>query len=83
MSESERWTVNCQETSDGSGVVIVDLPPELLARLGLGLGYELTIEVVNGAIVLKPKQIHRPPPVLSLNPQDSLNSSRFTQTPAS
>jgi antitoxin ChpS len=62
MSESERWTVKCQETSDGSGDVIVDLPPELLARLGLGLGDELTIEVVNGAIVLKPKQNTSPSP---------------------
>jgi antitoxin ChpS len=38
MSESERWTVKCQKTTDGTGDVIVDLPPELLARLGLGLG---------------------------------------------
>jgi antitoxin ChpS len=55
MSEIERWTVKCQETADGTGDVIVDLPPELLARLGLGLGDELTIEMVDGAIVLKPK----------------------------
>jgi len=62
MSESERWTVKCQEASDGSGDVIVDLPPELLTRLGLGLGDELTIEVVNGAIVLKPKRNTAPSP---------------------
>jgi antitoxin ChpS len=55
MSEIERWTVKCQETADGTGDVIVDLPPELLARSGLGLGDELTIEMVDGAIVLKPK----------------------------
>ncbi|WP_095128401.1 AbrB/MazE/SpoVT family DNA-binding domain-containing protein [Pseudomonas sp. Irchel s3h14] len=55
MSENERWTVKCQATADGTGDVIVDLPPELLARLGLGLGDELTIEMVDGAIVLKPK----------------------------
>ncbi|PPA02661.1 AbrB family transcriptional regulator [Pseudomonas sp. MWU12-2312b] len=55
MSENERWTVKCQETADGTGDVIVDLPPELLPRLGLCLGDELTIEMVDGAIVLKPK----------------------------
>jgi antitoxin ChpS len=55
MSENERWTVKCQETADGNGDVIVDLPPELLARLGLGLGDELTIEMVDGVIVLEPK----------------------------
>lgn len=56
MSESERWAVKCQETSDGTGDVIVDLPLELLAKLGLGLGGELTIEVVDGAIVLEPNR---------------------------
>jgi antitoxin ChpS len=63
MSESERWTVKCQETADGTGDVIVDLPPELLARLGLNLGDELTIEVVDGAIVLKPKRNTSPIPL--------------------
>ncbi|PWK39402.1 AbrB/MazE/SpoVT family DNA-binding domain-containing protein [Pseudomonas sp. OV226] len=51
----ERWTVKCQATADGSGDVIVDLPPELLLKLDLGIGDELTIEVVEGVIVLKPK----------------------------
>ncbi|MGE8097847.1 AbrB/MazE/SpoVT family DNA-binding domain-containing protein [Pseudomonas fluorescens] len=55
MSETQSWTVTYQDTADGSGDVIVDLPPELLASLGLGLGDELTIEVIDGAIVLKPK----------------------------
>lgn len=56
MSENEHWTVKCQNTADGSGDVIVDLPPELLAKLGLSLGDELTIEIIDGAIVLKPKR---------------------------
>lgn len=54
MSESERWIVKCQDTEDGSGDVIVDLPPELLAKMGVGVGDDLTITVANGAIVLKP-----------------------------
>jgi bifunctional DNA-binding transcriptional regulator/antitoxin component of YhaV-PrlF toxin-antitoxin module len=62
MSESKIWTVKCQDTADGSGDVIVELPPELLARLGLGLGDELTIEVVDGAVVLKPKRSSSPSP---------------------
>lgn len=37
MGENERWTIKCQDTADGTGDVIVDLPPELLARLSLGL----------------------------------------------
>ena len=54
MNESERWIVKCQSTEDGSGDVIVDLPPELLVKMGVGVGDDLTITVVNGTIVLKP-----------------------------
>ena len=55
MSESKTWTVRCQDTADGSGDFIVDFPPELLAKMGLSLGDILTVEVVDGSIVLKPK----------------------------
>ncbi len=54
MSESERWIVKCQNTEDGSGDIIVDLPPELLVKMGVCVGDDLTITVANGAIVLKP-----------------------------
>ncbi|WP_434570266.1 AbrB/MazE/SpoVT family DNA-binding domain-containing protein [Pseudomonas sp. Z3-6] len=55
MNKFQRWTVKCQNTKDGSGDVIIDLPTDLLAELGLGVGDVLTIEVVNGSIVLRPK----------------------------
>jgi antitoxin component of MazEF toxin-antitoxin module len=55
MTESQRWTVKCQNPADGSGDVIIDLPSDLLASLGLSTGDVLTIEVVDGAIVLTPK----------------------------
>lgn len=54
MNEPSCWTVMCQKTEDGSDDVIVDLPPELLARFRLSIGEELTKEVVDGMIVLKP-----------------------------
>lgn len=54
MNESERWTVKCQDAADGSGDVIVDLPPELLAKLGLEVGDDLTITTTKDAIVLRP-----------------------------
>lgn len=54
MNESEHWTVICQDTADGSGDVIVDLPPELLAKLGLEVGDDLTITTTKDAIVLRP-----------------------------
>ena len=55
MSESEQWIVKCHNTTDGSDDVIIDLPPDLLAKFGLNLGDELTVEVADGAIVLTPK----------------------------
>lgn len=62
MTEAQRWTVKCQDPADGSGDIIVDLPPELLASLGLSVGDVLTLEVINGAIVLTPKSNHSATP---------------------
>ena len=53
MTKSETWSVRCQDTADGSGDFIVDLPPELLAEMGWGLGDILTVEVIDDSIVLK------------------------------
>lgn len=61
MTGNETWTVRCQDTADGSGDFIVDLPQELLAEMGWGLGDILTVEVIDGAIVLKPIT-YTPPP---------------------
>lgn len=60
MVESKTWTVRCQDAADGSGDCIVDLPPELLAQMGLGLGDILTVEMIDGAIVLKPETYTSP-----------------------
>lgn len=54
MSESLRTTVTCQDPGDGSGDVIIDLPPDVLKAMNVGLGDLLSIELVEGAIVLKP-----------------------------
>ncbi|AKV10073.1 AbrB family transcriptional regulator [Pseudomonas fluorescens NCIMB 11764] len=55
MTEAQRWTVKCQDPLDGSGDVIIELPTELLASVGLSLGDVLTLEVIDDAIVLTPK----------------------------
>ncbi|QFG31799.1 AbrB/MazE/SpoVT family DNA-binding domain-containing protein [Pseudomonas umsongensis] len=54
MSDSVRTTVKCQDPGDGSGDVIIDLPPDVLAAMNVGLGDFLTIELVDGSIVLRP-----------------------------
>ncbi|PLR64110.1 AbrB family transcriptional regulator [Pseudomonas sp. QC2] len=53
MTESLRTTVKCQDPGDGSGDVIIDLPPKVLAALNVGPGDLLSIELANAAIVLK------------------------------
>lgn len=56
MTEVQCWIVKCQDAADGSGDVIVDLLPDLIASLGPSVGDVLTIEVIDGAIiVLTPK----------------------------
>ena len=54
MSDSVRTTVKCQDPGDGSGDVIIDLPPDVLAAMNVGFGDLLTIELIEGSIVLKP-----------------------------
>jgi antitoxin ChpS len=54
MTDTQSWTVKCQDPADGSGDVIVDLPSDLVTALGLKEGDTLTIEKIDGVIVLKP-----------------------------
>lgn len=54
MSETVRAVVNCQDPGDASGDVIIDLPPEVLAAMNIGLGDSLSIDLINGVIVLRP-----------------------------
>jgi antitoxin ChpS len=54
MSESLQTIVKCQDPSDGSGDVIIDLPPDVLAAMNIGLGDSLSIELINEVIVLRP-----------------------------
>lgn len=57
MCDSERWTVKCQGTADGSGDVIIELPLDLLAEMGLSIGDDLDVEVLDDAIILKPRRL--------------------------
>ncbi|CAI8916458.1 hypothetical protein EMIT0324P_21178 [Pseudomonas chlororaphis] len=48
MNNSQSWTVTCQDAKDGSGDFIIDLPPDLLTELGLGVGDVLTVVEQDG-----------------------------------
>lgn len=54
MSESVQTNVTCEDPGDGSGDVIIDLPPDVLAAMNVGLGDSLSIELIDGSVVLKP-----------------------------
>lgn len=53
MNRKVPTTAICQDPGDGSGDVITDLPPDMLAAMGVGIGDLLSIELVDGLIVLK------------------------------
>jgi antitoxin ChpS len=53
MDTPDSWRVVCQDAGDNSGDLIVELPSELLEKLGWNLGDELTIEKGEGYISLK------------------------------
>ena len=53
MNESVQKIVTCQDPSDGSGDVIIDLSPDVLAAMNVGLGDSLSIELIDGSVVLK------------------------------
>lgn len=54
MTESVRTTVRCQDAGDGSGDIIIDLPEDILESMALKIGDLLSIELIDGSIVLKP-----------------------------
>ncbi|KRP50966.1 AbrB family transcriptional regulator [Pseudomonas poae] len=54
MNESVRTIVKCQDPGDDSGDVIIDLSPDVLAAMNVDLDDLLSIELIDGSIVLKP-----------------------------
>nr|WP_314576466.1 AbrB/MazE/SpoVT family DNA-binding domain-containing protein [uncultured Pseudomonas sp.] len=54
MSKAMQTTVLCQDPGDSSGDVIIDLHPDVLKTLNIGLGDSLSIELAEGSLVLKP-----------------------------
>jgi antitoxin ChpS len=54
MSKSVRTIVKCQDPGDGSGEVIIDLPPDVLAAMNVGAGDFFSLELVNWVILLRP-----------------------------
>jgi antitoxin ChpS len=54
MIESVQTIVKCKDPGDDSGDVIIDLRPDVLAAMNSGFGDSLSIEIIDGSIVLKP-----------------------------
>ena len=53
MSDTNRTAV-CHDADDGSGDLIVEIPPEVLEAMGLWLGDKLNLELVGKDLVLTP-----------------------------
>jgi len=49
-------TAICHDAGDGSGDLIVPIPPEVIEAMGLRIGDKLELEVTGEAIVLTPIQ---------------------------
>ena len=54
MNEPVHTTVQCHASGDGTGDAFVELPPEVLDAVGVTVGNLLSIELIDGEIVLKP-----------------------------
>ncbi|AYG07783.1 AbrB/MazE/SpoVT family DNA-binding domain-containing protein [Pseudomonas fluorescens] len=48
------WTVDLQGFQDASADAIIDVPPDVLKAVNVGLGDSLSIERVDESIVLNP-----------------------------
>ena len=59
LSRTKSWRTECQDPGDGSGDMIIELPPVLLAALGWTLGDELIVERNEDGISLKLKETLR------------------------
>ncbi|MER0848504.1 AbrB/MazE/SpoVT family DNA-binding domain-containing protein [Pseudomonas aeruginosa] len=55
MGDLNSWRMVCQDPGDDSGEAIIELPSELLDRLGWIVGDELILECVEGVLSLKLK----------------------------
>jgi len=54
-SENKRWIVTCQNAADGTDDLIIPLPDDLLATIGLACGDKLDMEKQpDGTIILTP-----------------------------
>ncbi|WDM89259.1 AbrB/MazE/SpoVT family DNA-binding domain-containing protein [Pseudomonas asiatica] len=58
----KRSTVKCQDPKDGTGDLIIDIPDEMFQAIGVVVGDELSIEVVDGVILLSPLSSANPGP---------------------
>jgi hypothetical protein len=50
----KRTTVKCQDPKDGTGDLIIHIPDEMLQAIGVVVGDELSTEVVDRVILLRP-----------------------------
>ncbi|KJU79154.1 hypothetical protein N619_13620 [Ectopseudomonas oleovorans] len=53
---TKRWIVECVDSGDGSGDLIVELPQELLDEMNLKTGDELDLTIAEAGIIIMTKK---------------------------
>jgi hypothetical protein len=51
---AQRWRTQCIDAGDGTGDFLVELPQELLEKMGLKVGDDLAVDTVSGVLILRP-----------------------------
>ncbi|MEB0024754.1 AbrB/MazE/SpoVT family DNA-binding domain-containing protein [Pseudomonas sp. MH9.2] len=55
VTEKRKWQTSCVDVADGSGDLLVEIPPDLLQEQGWEMGQEFDLQLIEGAIILTPK----------------------------
>ena len=55
VTEKRNWQTTCVDAADGSGDLLVEIPPDLLQEQGWEMGQEFDLQLIEGAIILTPK----------------------------
>ncbi|WP_445262563.1 AbrB/MazE/SpoVT family DNA-binding domain-containing protein [Pseudomonas sp. EA_105y_Pfl2_R69] len=54
MPTQELRTAICHDAGDGSGDLIVEIPPLVISAMGLRIGDKVELEIVDGGLALTP-----------------------------
>ncbi|UUY07703.1 AbrB/MazE/SpoVT family DNA-binding domain-containing protein [Pseudomonas sp. J452] len=60
MDTQELRIAICHDAGDGSGDLILEIPPSIIQAMGLRIGDSVELEIVDGLLVLTPLRDAQP-----------------------